>query len=148
MPRGIIGLGIAGMVALLLAGCSASSTPAKQTVAGTAQTPDVKVVATDQLKFEPASLTVRAGQPVRVSLENPGALAHDFTIVGMPVKDIKNAMDDHMGHSAEAGKIMGDLPAKHQAEVAFTPTQAGTYEFYCSVPGHKEAGMKGMLKVE
>ncbi|MBI5715993.1 MAG: cupredoxin domain-containing protein, partial [Chloroflexi bacterium] len=30
----------------------------------------------------------------------------------------------------------------------FTPTKAGTYEFFCTVAGHKEAGMKGTLVVK
>jgi uncharacterized cupredoxin-like copper-binding protein len=30
----------------------------------------------------------------------------------------------------------------------FTPTKPGTYEFICTVPGHKEAGMVGALIVK
>jgi uncharacterized cupredoxin-like copper-binding protein len=33
------------------------------------------------------------------------------------------------------------------ATVSFTPTVAGTYEYYCDVPGHKDAAMKGTLTV-
>ncbi|MDA0302102.1 MAG: plastocyanin/azurin family copper-binding protein [Chloroflexi bacterium] len=40
--------------------------------------------------------------------------------------------------AAEAGRV---------AEIEFTPTQAGTYVFYCTVPGHREAGMEGKLIV-
>jgi uncharacterized cupredoxin-like copper-binding protein len=32
-------------------------------------------------------------------------------------------------------------------QLEFTPTAAGTYEFWCTVPGHKEAGMIGKLIV-
>jgi len=31
--------------------------------------------------------------------------------------------------------------------VTFVPTQPGTYEFFCAVAGHKEAGMVGTLMV-
>jgi uncharacterized cupredoxin-like copper-binding protein len=34
-----------------------------------------------------------------------------------------------------------------KATVQFTPTAAGTYQFYCAEPGHKEAGMVGTLTV-
>ncbi|WP_223282797.1 plastocyanin/azurin family copper-binding protein [Neobacillus kokaensis] len=27
------------------------------------------------------------------------------------------------------------------------PLESGIYEFYCTIPGHKEAGMKGIMKV-
>jgi uncharacterized cupredoxin-like copper-binding protein len=33
------------------------------------------------------------------------------------------------------------------ATVSFTSTAAGTYEYYCDVPGHKDAAMKGTLTV-
>ena len=29
----------------------------------------------------------------------------------------------------------------------FTPTAKGTYEYVCTIPGHKEAGMKGTITV-
>jgi len=31
--------------------------------------------------------------------------------------------------------------------LAAAPAQAGRYEFYCCVPGHEQAGMKGTLVV-
>ena len=34
-----------------------------------------------------------------------------------------------------------------QVTVTFTPTDPGTYEFYCTIPGHREAGMVGSLVV-
>jgi uncharacterized cupredoxin-like copper-binding protein len=30
----------------------------------------------------------------------------------------------------------------------FTPTKPGTYEFFCTVAGHKDAGMVGTLIVK
>ena len=33
------------------------------------------------------------------------------------------------------------------ATVLFTPTQIGEYEFECTIPGHKEAGMVGRVTV-
>ena len=35
----------------------------------------------------------------------------------------------------------------HEGTVTFTPTEAGTYEFYCTVAGHKASGMVGKLIV-
>ena len=35
-----------------------------------------------------------------------------------------------------------------QGKLTFTPSKAGTYEFFCTVAGHKEAGMVGTLTVK
>ena len=35
-----------------------------------------------------------------------------------------------------------------QATLEFEPTEAGTYEYFCTVPGHREAGMHGTLTVQ
>ena len=60
-------------------------------------------------------------------------------------------MDDH---EAMMSGMHGDS-AVHVAAapgatgtVDFTPSEAGTYEFYCTIEGHKEAGMVGTLVVE
>jgi len=52
---------------------------------------------------------------------------------------------------------MGDMdeqPALHMAAangtsatIEFTPTKPGTYTFFCTVAGHKAAGMTGTLTV-
>src|SRR5687767_7013899 len=52
---------------------------------GAAGTPDqsvqeVTLVAQDSLRFDPATLTVEAGRPVRLTLRNAGQTTHDFTL--------------------------------------------------------------------
>ena len=39
-------------------------------------------------------------------------------------------------------------PGGGSGTLEFTPTEPGEYEYYCTVPGHKEAGMLGTLVVE
>ena len=58
---------------------------------------------------------------------NEGAAPHNFAI--------------------DALKISVDLAPGETKEVVVN-APAGTYEFYCNVPGHKEAGMVGTLTVE
>ena len=69
-----------------------------------------------------------AGKPVTLVLDNKGALEHD---VFLP------ALDVH---------VRADPRKSGQRTLTFD--QAGTYEFECSLPGHKEAGMKGKLMVQ
>lgn len=47
---------------------------------------------------------------------------------------------------AEPAIHMG-AAAGMSSSISFVPTKPGSYEFYCAVPGHKEAGMVGTLIV-
>jgi cytochrome c oxidase subunit II len=103
-------------------GGGAKSTPAVP-AAGSGSEIDVNAKA---FSFSPSTVTVKAGQPVTLVLEATD-IAHDFTV------------DQPKIHIAASG---GDT-ARGQLDVA-TP---GTYTFYCSVAGHRAAGMVGKLVV-
>ncbi|MCM8749003.1 cupredoxin domain-containing protein [Thermomicrobiaceae bacterium CFH 74404] len=82
-----------------------------------------------EYQFSPNTLTASAGQEVKVTLRNEGSLEHDFVIDNVITSDL-----------VAPGKSL---------EVTFTaPSQPGQYEFYCSVPGHRELGMVGTLTVQ
>ena len=57
---------------------------------------------------------------------------------------------DLYGHSFDSDEL--NLHAKMDANgssvITFTATDPGTYEVYCGVPGHREAGMVSTLVVE
>jgi uncharacterized cupredoxin-like copper-binding protein len=84
-------------------------------------------LAVKEWSFEPKSLQLPAGQPVTLVLDNKGQLAHDVSIPGLGV---------HL--TAPAGK---------SASQTVNATRDGTFEFICSIPGHKEAGMQGSVMV-
>lgn len=81
-----------------------------------------------EFSFTPAKVTVKAGQPAIIALENTGSIEHDLTIGDAGFKLQVNS-----------GKT---------GEKELKVTKPGTYEFHCSVAGHKDAGMKGELTVE
>jgi uncharacterized cupredoxin-like copper-binding protein len=90
-----------------------------------------EVRALDTMRFEPATLSIRTGSPVSITLNNVGVIVHDLTI-------------DNMGGQSFQVLANGGQRANGQ----FTPSSAGAIEFYCSQPGHKEAGMAGTLTVQ
>jgi uncharacterized cupredoxin-like copper-binding protein len=49
-----------------------------------------------------------------------------------------------------SGKTLGEaeLVAAGTSTATIPNLKAGTYKFYCSVPGHREAGMEGTLTVK
>jgi uncharacterized cupredoxin-like copper-binding protein len=95
------------------------------TGATTAAAMTVDVVAQD-IFFEPKELTIPANTDVTVNLPNEGAAPHNFSI-------------DALGIDVDM--------APGAAEQVVINAPAGEYEFYCNVPGHKEAGMVGTLIV-
>lgn len=107
------------VVAVLLAG-----------VALQAGAPAQKVtVVAKEFAYTPDKVTVKVGRPVQLVLENKGVIEHDFVVDRFKVK-------------------MGVIQPGKTGTVTFTPNAKGTFDFYCSVPGHKEAGMKGTLVVQ
>jgi FtsP/CotA-like multicopper oxidase with cupredoxin domain len=85
------------------------------------------VLQVKEWSFEPKTLQLPVGQPTTLVLENKGKLDHDVSIpsLGVSVK-------------AAAGQ---------SSSQTITPTREGTFDFLCSIPGHKEAGMQGTLSV-
>jgi plastocyanin len=77
--------------------------------------------------FEPSELSLPADTDVTVSLPNVGVTLHNFSI-------------DELGISV-------DIPPGATEETVIN-APAGSYEFYCNVPGHKPAGMVGTLTVQ
>jgi uncharacterized cupredoxin-like copper-binding protein len=99
--------------------------------AGGGAAQNFEVRALDTMRFEPANLSVRTGSPVSITLNNVGVIVHDLTV-------------DNIGGQSFQVLANGGQRASGQ----FTPPSAGTLEFYCSQPGHKEAGMTGTLTVQ
>jgi plastocyanin len=83
-----------------------------------------------QLAFNTKALTASAGK-VSIAFTNMSPLAHNVTI------------------EATGGKILGATPTFQGGTKTLTLTlAAGTYKFFCSVPGHRAAGMEGTLTVK
>lgn len=85
------------------------------------------VIVSRDILFEPAVMTIAAESDVTISLPNEGFAPHNFSI-------------DEL-------EISVDLAPGETKEVVIN-APAGEYEFYCNVPGHREAGMVGTLTVE
>lgn len=87
---------------------------------------EVTVTAGD-VWFEPGQVGIAAGEEVNLRVVNTGDAFHDLTV---PAADVR--LD------VEAGdEVVGGLRLD----------EPGTYEFYCSVPGHAAAGMSGTITV-
>jgi uncharacterized cupredoxin-like copper-binding protein len=127
--------------AILLAGCAgASGQPVTE----------ITVEATD-FAYNPIAITVPAGEPVTLTLTNKGAVEHDFVVDKINVIDVETSDNGPAAHHQMGGMPEYDLhffaKAGDTAVLNFTALEPGTYEIFCSIEGHKEAGMIGELIV-
>ncbi len=110
---------------------------------------DVSVMMRD-VAFEPDIIEVRRGETMRLNLQNDGALVHDFSIDSMPMSRIQmtggTTAGGHGGHGSDADVHVA-LPPGELGMIEFEATEPGEYVFYCNEPGHREAGMHGILRV-
>ena len=102
----------------------ACATPA----AGGAATGQQVTVTSVDIAFNPEALTIPANTDVVVLLPNNGAAQHNFSIDALQI-----SVDQAPGQTDQ--KVTINAPA-------------GTYEYYCNVPGHKQAGMVGTLTAQ
>lgn len=81
-----------------------------------------------EFKFEPNLITVNKGDEVKITFKNIGNAPHNLAIpeLNIETKTIRKGETDIIEFTAPASK---------------------TYEFICSVPGHKERGMEGELEI-
>ena len=129
-PKTYLGLIAILACALLLAACSANSSP-----------PSIEVTLSDY-QFSPNEWRVPAGKEVSLKLNNTGSVEHEWVIMKVPVvvpfgdKDEPNVFWEH------------EVEANGTQSLTFTaPTEPGEYEIVCGIAGHIEHGMRGKLVV-
>lgn len=117
-------------VACALMAVAAVGAVSMTAVAVAAKTTTKTVKVKGPVAYSSKSVTVPAGK-VTLKMKNGTAVPHNIAIRGKGLK--KPAI----------GKVVG----KGKTSVATAKLKAGSYVFYCTVPGHERAGMKGTLKV-
>lgn len=75
-------------------------------------------------------LVANVGDTVRITVINSDAVLHDLVI-------------------DEFGVTTGELTAAEQTvTVEFVADRPGEFVYYCSIPGHREIGMQGIVRIE
>ncbi len=134
------------LTALTLAACAAG---------GETTIPDAQLsVTANDITFTPDRLEAQVGQRVTLTLHNEAAIEHDFSIMDIPTTgEVTAGEADHDagGHDMSDMEVQPDVhvaaPPGESASVEFIPAEPGEYEYVCTVTGHKEAGMTGILTV-
>lgn len=74
-------------------------------------------------------LTAAPGDVVQLTLVNGDGVQHDWAVDGL---DVATDLVNERGASSVT---------------VFRVEEAGTYDYYCTVPGHRQAGMEGLLRI-
>ena len=119
------------VVVAALVGASATSVLAGSSAGGSrvAWAPTITgLITADDTRFTGPSVSVTNGDVLGLFVINKDTTGHSFDI-------------DSLG-------IHVQLAPNSTTAVGVTPTGPGAVEFYCSVPGHREAGMLGTITVD
>jgi plastocyanin len=111
-------------------GNSSQDTQPAPAPAGTIKTLLLSADPTGQLRFDKNTLSAPAGG-VRITLNNPAPVPHNVSLEGPG------------GLNKQGPTVQKGGASEVQATL-----KAGTYTYYCSVPGHRQAGMQGTLTVK
>ncbi len=123
------GAAIAGTLVLLLAAaaCGGSTSNGKAEVKSAPASFDVSLT---EFKITPATISAPANRPVTFNVSNDGTTTHTFAV------DTGNGV-----------KVTPELAAGTSASLSVPALAAGTYRYYCTIPGHEDLGMVGTLTV-
>ena len=97
---------------------------------GAAETLDVSSPADGGLVYQPNGLIAKPGN-VTITYDNPSPVPHSIAV------------------ATSNGNVLGQVQpfTAGKQSVQLNNLAAGKYDFYCTVPGHREAGMQGDLTV-
>jgi plastocyanin len=138
-------LAVAALAVMGLTACGSSSNSNSTTAAATptatapaagggsaggGSTVNISTPGGSTLAYDQKSASAKAGS-VTINFDNKEPLQHDVAVAD------------------SSGKVLGqtDLVSSGTANATVDLT-AGTYTFYCTVPGHRQAGMEGTLTVK
>jgi plastocyanin len=144
---------------LLAAGCGSSSTTSSSSASSAPAPAESTPAASTPASSTPASTTTApsgAAQIVKLAADPSGQLKYSTTALtakpGKVTIEFMNASPEGHNVTVEAsggGAPLGATPTFSGGSKSLTLNlKAGTYAFFCSVPGHRQGGMQGTLTVQ
>ena len=106
------------------------------------------IIEMDEFSYDPAELTVQPDRPVTVEVKNIGDVAHDIVITREVFELSSEALSAII---AKPEIVVGrtDRVAPGESErTTVTLDEPGVYQYFCSVVGHFDPGMRGVVTVE
>ena len=105
----------------------------------------IEVVASEW-GFTPNGLLLTVGEDVTIQLENDGRILHDFKIAAIPADVVRSESSGPL--EADEGDVFVGADSGASGTLEIVPLEAGSYDFYCTIAGHRELGMEGTVVVQ
>ncbi len=107
----------------------------------------IEISMTDNMRFTPASLTVKQGETIRFVVKNTGQMMHEMVLGTMDeLKTHGEMMKQHPGMEHDE-PYQAHVAAGKKEEMIWQFTKPGEFHYACLIPGHFEAGMVGKITV-
>ena len=135
MSRFLVSTGAAAAIASL-AVLPAMATQARH--AALVQNVTVTVTKATEFKFNLSKVALKKGV-VSFKVSNGGNLPHDFKVCSSNKGTITA--------NTCTGRSTPQVSPGQTNTLRVTFLRSGTYEYLCTIPGHAQAGMKGLIKV-
>jgi uncharacterized cupredoxin-like copper-binding protein len=101
-----------------------------------------------KMLFAPNKISVKKGEQIRFRVTNEGAIDHEFVLATLE-SNLKHAREMEKNPDMEHDEPnMKRLAPGKSAEVLWKFSEAGTFDFSCLIPGHRQAGMTGTVLVK
>ncbi len=170
--RGVVAVTAVLVLAAVSSAVLTSSPPAKSAVATTQtqELPPIPVVSaptpatSSSAAAEPTATTgtpppasspasAKGASSLKLAANPSGLLAYNTKLLSAKAGTVTITMTnmsplEHNVTVAEGSKVLGATPTFKGGSMTLTlKLRPGKYTFYCSVPGHRQAGMEGTLNV-
>jgi uncharacterized cupredoxin-like copper-binding protein len=107
----------------------------------------IEVVMTE-MAYEPWSIEVKRGEQIRFVIRNAGTEDHEFLLATTKENLAHAGMMKKHRHMKHAEPNAVTLAPKQSTELLWKFTKAGTFEYSCLIPDHREYGMTGRVIVK
>lgn len=101
-----------------------------------------------EMAYTPSRINVKRGEQIRFVVRNAGKEDHEF-LLATTEENLKHAevmkKHPHMEHDDPNGVR---LAPNKSAEILWKFTRAGTFEYSCLIPDHRDYGMIGRITVK
>jgi uncharacterized cupredoxin-like copper-binding protein len=101
-----------------------------------------------EMSYTPSRIEVKRGEQIRFVIRNVGTEDHEF-LLATEEDNLKHAemmkKNPRMEHDDPNGVR---LKPKKSAEIVWKFTKAGTFEYSCLIPDHRDYGMIGQVNVK